>query len=147
MPDIVIRLAILLFVGAVTWLLITFGRRFVDARRQRVLSTQLPDTLSSVINTDDATGKAIVRILAFSTPDCQQCHQIQAPALRRVVEARGNIVSVVEIDATSEPELAQRYQVLTVPTTIVLDAAGQAHAVNYGFANTKRLLEQVDGIL
>jgi len=43
--------------------------------------------------------------------------------------------------------LAQRYQVLTVPTTVVLDAAGYVHAVNYGFANTQRLLEQVDGVL
>jgi hypothetical protein len=44
-------------------------------------------------------------------------------------------------------ELAQRYQVLTVPTTVVLDATGQAHAVNYGFANTKRLLEQIDEVV
>jgi len=29
----------------------------------------------------------------------------------------------------------------------VLDAAGQARAVNYGFAPTQRLLEQVDAIL
>jgi len=29
----------------------------------------------------------------------------------------------------------------------VLDAAGQARAVNYGFASTQRLLEQVDAIL
>jgi hypothetical protein len=28
-----------------------------------------------------------------------------------------------------------------------LDAAGQARAVNYGFAPTQRLLEQVDAIL
>jgi len=37
--------------------------------------------------------------------------------------------------------------VLTLPTTVVLDAAGRAHAVNYGFANTQRLLEQVDEVL
>ena len=105
MPDIVIRLAILLFVGAVTWLLITFGRRFVDARRQRVLSTQLPDTLSSVINTDDATGKAIVRILAFSTPDCQQCHQTKFE-LNRMAKHRfgpggekyGEALQVLKVD-------------------------------------------------
>jgi len=64
-----------------------------------------------------------------------------------VLEARGDLISVVDIDASSSPELVQRYQVLTVPTTVVLDAAGQAHAVNYGFANTKRLFEQVDGVL
>lgn len=147
MPEIVIRLAILLLIGAVTWLLITSGQRFVDIRRQRVLSTTLPDTLSGVINSVDAHSKALVRILAFSTPDCQQCHRIQAPALRRVVEARGDVISVIDIDASSSPELARRYQVLTVPTTVVLDAAGQAHAVNYGFANTKRLLEQADEVL
>ncbi len=45
------------------------------------------------------------------------------------------------------PELTERYRVLTVPTTVVLDASGRAHAVNYGFANTQRLLEQVDTVL
>ncbi len=44
-------------------------------------------------------------------------------------------------------ELTRRYQVLTVPTTVVPDATGRVHAVNNGFANTQRLLEQVDGVL
>jgi thioredoxin-like negative regulator of GroEL len=64
-----------------------------------------------------------------------------------VLEARGEAVAIVDIDAPTSPELAQRYQVLTVPTTVVLDATGQPHAVNYGFANTKRLLEQVDAVI
>jgi hypothetical protein len=34
-----------------------------------------------------------------------------------------------------------------VPTTVVLDETGKAHAINYGFANLQRLLEQVDAIL
>jgi hypothetical protein len=67
--------------------------------------------------------------------------------LQRVVEARSNVVSVIGIDTSTSSELAQRYQVLTVPTTLVLDATGQAHAVNYGFANTQRLLAQVDEVL
>jgi hypothetical protein len=33
-----------------------------------------------------------------------------------------------------------------VPTTVVLDATGRARAVNYGFTNTQRLLEQVDEV-
>jgi thioredoxin-like negative regulator of GroEL len=72
---------------------------------------------------------------------------MQAPALERVAAARGAAVAVVEVDAPSEPELAQRYAVLTVPTTVVLDGTGRAHAVNYGYAGTQRLLEQVDGVL
>jgi thioredoxin-like negative regulator of GroEL len=147
MPEIVVRFSILLLVGVVAWLSVTFGKRFVEVRHQRALSASLPDTLFGVINTDTTTNKARVRILAFSTPDCQQCHRLQAPALQRVLEARGDAVAVVDIDATTSPEVAQRYQVLTVPTTVVLDEAGHAHAVNYGFANTKRLLEQVDEVI
>ena len=147
MPEITVRLIILLLIGVAVWLLVAFGRRFVDVRRQRVLSATLPAPLSRITNPEDAAGKAHVHILAFSLPDCHQCHRLQAPALQRVVEARRNVVSVIDIDTASSSELAQCYQVLTVPTTVVLDAAGQAHAVNYGFANTKRLLEQVDEVL
>ena len=88
-----------------------------------------------------------VRILAFGSDDCRQCHTLQAPALKRLLDARGDEVAVVDVDAPNAPELTQRYQVLTVPTTVVLDAAGQARAVNYGFASTQRLLEQVDALL
>jgi hypothetical protein len=63
-----------------------------------------------------------------------------------VLEARGPAVALVEVDAPSSPELTQHYQVLTVPTTVVLDATGRARAVNYGFTNTQRLLEQVDEV-
>jgi hypothetical protein len=64
-----------------------------------------------------------------------------------VLEARGLTVAVVEVDASTSPELTQHYRVLTVPTTVVLDAMGHAHAVNYGFATTQRLIEQVDEVL
>jgi thioredoxin-like negative regulator of GroEL len=117
----------------------------VETRRQRALATETPSTLAGIGNSD--TSSTPVRILAFSSADCHQCHQLQTPALQRVLEARGNIVSVVEIDAPASPDLVQSYQVLTVPTTVVLDATGHAHAVNYGFANTQRLLEQVDAAL
>ena len=147
MPEVTVRLIILLLMGIAVWLLVACGRRFVDVRRQRALSATLPAPLSSITNPDDATGKARVHILAFSLPDCHQCHRLQAPALQRVVEARSHVVSVIDIDTASSSELAQRYQVLTVPTTVVLDATGQAHAVNYGFANTQRLLAQVDDVL
>ena len=147
MPEVTVRLVNLLLIGVAVWLLLAFGRHFIDVRRQRALSATLPVSLSSITNPDDATGKARVHILAFSLPDCHQCHRMQAPALQRVVEARRNVVSVIDLDTSSSFELAQHYQVLTVPTTVVLDATGQAHAVNYGFANTKRLLEQVDEIL
>ncbi len=53
----------------------------------------------------------------------------------------------MDVDATMEHQLTQAYHVLTVPSTVVLDAEGNAHAVNYGFANTQRLPQQVDEAL
>jgi len=110
------------------------------SRRQRAL-TAAPLTPAP----QQEAGR--VRILAFSSDDCRQCHQLQEPALQRLLAQRGEAVSVEYIDAPTTPELTSHYQVLTVPTTVVLDAAGKAHAINYGFANVQRLLEQVDAIL
>ena len=141
MSDIGIRLTILVVVSVVALLIVWLGRRFVEQRKQRVLAS-VPMVRHSV----DTNVHGRVSILAFSSEDCRQCHQLQAPALKRVVEARGELVSIVEVDAPSSPELTERYRVLTVPTTIVLDATGKAQAVNYGFANTQRLLEQIDSI-
>ncbi|GAC1424911.1 MAG: thioredoxin family protein [Ktedonobacteraceae bacterium] len=142
MSDFGIRLVILGVVSVVACLLVWFGRRFVEQRKQQVL-TAIPAMKHEIV----LTSKPNISILAFSSDDCRQCHQLQAPALKRVVEARGELVSIVEVDAPTSPELTKHYQVLTIPTTIVLDATGKAHAVNYGFANAKRLLEQIDSLL
>ncbi len=147
MPELLVRPAILLLVIAVLWLLTWCGRHFVETQRRRALAAGPANASSFNSQGDISPGSTAVRILAFSSADCRQCHKLQIPALQRVMEAREGIVSVVEIDAPGEPELVQNYHVLTVPTTVVLDRTGRAHAVNYGFANTQRLLEEVDAIL
>ena len=53
----------------------------------------------------------------------------------------------MHIDAPTSPELTERYQVLTVPTTVLLDANNKVHAINYGFANTQHLLTQIAQVL
>ncbi|HZR41416.1 MAG TPA: thioredoxin family protein [Ktedonobacteraceae bacterium] len=142
--DILLRLVVLLLVALVMCLLLWFGRRLVEKSRQRALSAT-PFKQESVDTPKDRALR--VRVLAFTSEDCRQCHQFQEPVLRRVIEARGDIVSVEYIDAPSSPELTQRYQVLTLPTTVLLDATGKAQAINYGFTNAMRLLKQVDDIL
>lgn len=141
MVEIVGRLGLLLLVGLGVLLLVWLGRRFVEAQRRQALAAPSP------IFPVPADSSTSVRILAFSSDDCQQCHRLQAPALQRVLAARGDSVSVVEVDATSEQELAHTYRILTVPSTVVLDSTGNAHAINYGFANTQRLLAQIDEVL
>jgi thiol-disulfide isomerase/thioredoxin len=140
MADVVMRLALLLGVIVLLWLMVWVVRHFVEWQRQAVLA--LPAT-----NDGLTTEGASIRILAFSTPDCRQCHTMQAPALERLVTTYGEKIHVEKVDAVQEPVLAQQYRVMTVPSTVVLDTRGQVQAVNYGFAPTKRLAEQIDALL
>jgi hypothetical protein len=140
----VVRISVLVLVSILLLLLVWSGRRFVETQRRRALAA-IP--LTSGGGADAHASLSLVRILAFSSADCRQCHEMQIPALQRVLDARGSKVSVAEVDAPNSPDLTQRYRVLTLPSTVIMDAAGRAHAVNYGFANTQRLLDQVDEVL
>lgn len=146
MTTILLRLGVLALVSLALWLVVWSGRRFVESRKQAVLNGA-PAELPRMPGQDSAASVAPVQILNFSSPDCSQCFRLQEPALRRLLEARGDAVTVLHVDAPSAPELTKRFQVLTVPTTVVLDATGQAQAVNFGFAPTERLLQQVDAVL
>jgi hypothetical protein len=144
MTVILVRVGVLVLVSILILLVVWSGRRFVDAQRRRALGAE---PLPSDRDTNAHASLSQVRILAFSSDDCRQCHEMQIPALQRVLDARGSRVSVAEVDAPNSPELTQRYRILTLPSTVIMDAAGRTHAVNYGFANTERLLDQVDEVL
>ena len=82
-------------------------------------------------------------IVYFTTPDCVPCKTVQRPAIRRVTEALGERLEVVEINAYEQPDLARTWGVMSVPTTFVLDARGEARYVNNGVARAEKLLEQI----
>lgn len=132
------RTLILLAVAGGVALLIAAGRAFVAARRRRALA-------AAPFTSGERAGEAgPVRVLAFSTPQCQQCRLLQKPALAEVA-AQTEQVEILSIDALEQPELAERYGILTVPSTVVLAPNGRASAVNYGFAPARVLLEQIAG--
>jgi hypothetical protein len=139
--DTVFRVVALLAVALLTWGVVVGVRAYAAARkRQALASAPAPELPGSTF----AEG---VRVLAFSSEDCSPCHTLQRPALNRLLDERQGRVTVVEIDAASAPDLTERYAVLTVPTTVVLDETGHARAINYGFAPLARLLAQVDEAL
>jgi hypothetical protein len=146
MAALILRVVVLLAVSLVAWLVGWAGRSYVGRSRRRALNSA-PLVLPSAAHAGAEAAQSAVRILAFSSADCRQCKQLQEPALERVLAARSGSVAVVHVDAPSAPGLTEQYRVLTVPTTVVLDAKGKAHAVNYGFAPAPRLLEQVDALL
>jgi thiol-disulfide isomerase/thioredoxin len=82
-------------------------------------------------------------LVYFTTPDCAPCKTVQRPAIDRVSNLLGERLEIVEIDATERPDLAKVWGVLSVPTTFVLDAQGEARYVNNGVARAEKLLEQL----
>ncbi len=89
---------------------------------------------------EDVSGPAI---LFFSGSTCTICHTAQRPALERLAPELDGRVEVREIDVAAEPTLAQRFKVMSLPTTVVLDAEGRARAVNAGFAPAPLLQRQL----
>ena len=83
-------------------------------------------------------------IVYFTTPDCAPCKTVQRPALNRVRQLLGERLEVVEIDATQRPDLAKLWGVMSVPTTFLLDARGEARFVNNGVTRAEKLMEQLD---
>lgn len=140
----ILRLGIVVLAALLTWAIVASVRLYVAAQRRRVLAGA-PAEAATPGEASASTGG--VRILAFSSEDCSPCHTLQRPALNRLLATREGDVSVVDVDAPSSPELTRRYAVMTVPTTVILDGAGQARAVNYGYAPAEKLLAQVDAIL
>lgn len=86
-------------------------------------------------------------LLYFSSPTCAPCRTVQRPAIQRLNEMVAGRLEVVEIDASQRPEVASQWGVLSVPTTLVIDAQGQPRHVNHGVAPAEKLLQQIQDLL
>lgn len=85
-------------------------------------------------------------VVAFSTPSCSECRTRQVPALSQLERELGGGVQIVHLSAPEHPSLVEQAGILTVPATLVLDAAGMVRHLNLGFADTAKLISQVRGV-
>lgn len=85
-------------------------------------------------------------IVYFTTPDCVPCKTVQRPALDQLASLMGDKLQVIEIDAAQRPDLAKQWGVMSVPTTFLLDARGEARYVNNGVARAEKLMEQLQNL-
>ncbi len=90
---------------------------------------------SAVKYVGTSTGEP--HIIYFTTEACSTCKLLQEPALLEVA------AKVLRVDAIAETELARRYSIFTVPSTVVIGADGSVRSVNYGFAPAAKLRRQL----
>lgn len=130
------RLLIAGTVLAIVLIAIAAGRRWYTWRNARI-ETRLREEAPA---TNDGP-----RIVYFTTQTCVVCKAQQEPAISAVLARMGDGLRIERHDAIEERELADRYGVLTVPTTAVYDGAGELVTVNRGFAPAALLLSQLRG--
>jgi len=89
------------------------------------------------------TGAGAPTLLYFCADYCAPCKFQQAPIIERLAAKLGEAVIIQSYDVTEHAELASRYRVMTVPTTVVLNAGGQVAHVNYGVTDQAKLEAQL----
>jgi thioredoxin-like negative regulator of GroEL len=131
------RLALLVVMALVVGLAVVVIRQWNARRIGQLVGMPLWDDLG-------AAPDGRPTLVTFSTPSCAACHQAQTPAVRLVEDQLGSAaLRIIDVDAARRPDVARAFGVLTVPSTVVLAAAGGIIAVNQGFAPSQMLVEQL----
>ncbi len=122
--------------------LVLLGWVIIQWYKQRQISRINPtsDPLLESLRPDVAS------IVYFTTPGCIPCRTQQQPALAQLQSELGEMLQVVRIDATQETEVADRWGVLSAPTTFILDRQRRVQHVNFGVADAQQLKQQLKAI-
>ena len=91
----------------------------------------------------EVLGSETPVIVDFWAEWCGPCRAV-SPILEQIAEERADELRVVRVNIDEEPELQQRYGILSIPT-IVLFKGGEPAAAAIG-AQPKRMLEQSLGL-
>lgn len=88
------------------------------------------------------TGK--VSIVYFHSASCGVCRVSQKPILERLLaQVGGDRLQLVAVDVMEKTGVAREWGVTTVPSTYVIDRAGEVVHVNNGLASEQTLRGQV----
>ena len=136
MRESLLALLILLAAGGGVWVWIT-------VRQRRLARADASDLLAA-----HGAGRGTAVVLAFTTPDCMPCKTLQRPALDELARGFPGRIAIGEVDAIVSPDLARRFGILTVPSTVVIGDDGRVRAINNGTATAERLATQagLDGM-
>ena len=91
----------------------------------------------------EVLGSETPVIVDFWAEWCGPCRAV-SPILEQIAEERADELRVVKVNIDEEPELQQRYGILSIPT-ILLFRGGEPMAAAIG-AQPKRMLERSLGL-
>jgi thioredoxin 1 len=96
---------------------------------------------------EHGTAGAVGRptLLYFRADSCAVC-PTQGRIIDQLAGEWSDRIDIWRIDADREPETAARYRVLSLPTTILVDAGGRVVHVNYGLADASKLARQLSAL-
>ncbi len=85
------------------------------------------------------------RLLYFWTEECAPCRaqEREINQAKKQLEVSGVHLTVDKLNAHSEKLFVQRFNIMTVPTTVLLDSRGVVVGWNPGLTHANRLVDQV----
>lgn len=129
------RLTVAIFIVAAIGA-IGFIARQVRARRDaHVMRDEVLDPSPSILP----------RVITFSGAWCAEC-RTQKRIIDEVVAEWKQGVEVAYVDVIAEIDLARRFAVMTVPTTVVATADGRIATINRGLVDGDRLRAQLAAV-
>lgn len=82
-------------------------------------------------------------LLYFSSATCAAC-PAQASYLEKLASNWQQTLNIRKIDVDTEPETANRYRVMSLPTTMIVKQDGKVHAINHGLTSHHKLQKQLE---
>jgi len=121
-------------------------RLLLSAQRRRVSSAAGHGRTPSAALRRQATNGGRPALIVFTSPTCAPCKLQQMPVVDRLMAGWAERIDLRVVDVTEQPDVAARFGVWSLPTTIVLDAGGRVSAINQGTASEQKLREQFERV-
>lgn len=80
-------------------------------------------------------------LVDFWAPWCQPC-QMMAPILETVAEELGDKIKIIKIDITENESLAEKFNILSIPTLILFHRGEEKKRIN-GLQNAEQLKDSL----
>lgn len=89
----------------------------------------------------------IPAVIYFWSEACPPCKLVQKPVLERLGTELGTSgVQIIAVNVQEEPEIANRWGVLGLPTTFIVDGLQRARRVNHGVVRYDQLRQQITAV-